>query len=139
MYYFHTDRGRFALTENRRDICRFIWSLWSPTWQLSEEIWAATATSFDHPDFVEIVLHSYRHRFGGVPGDPAYDKIEARLATRPKVKVPSIVLQGRDEDVDRLQFTSFYERWIVDSAGHNLPQEAPEAFAAVVLTLPNLE
>ncbi|MEP3847543.1 MAG: hypothetical protein ABJM43_19525 [Paracoccaceae bacterium] len=71
MYYFHTDRGRAALTENRRDICRFIWSLWSPTGQLSEETWAATATSFDHPDFVEIVLHSYRHRFGGVPDDPA--------------------------------------------------------------------
>ena len=143
MYYFHTERGRAGLTHNRRDICRHIWSLWSPSWRFDDETWAATASSFDNPDFVEIVLHSYRHRFGGILGDPAYDGIEARLAEQPQIVVPSIVLQGRDDGVDppveegfdRPHFTGFYERRIVDGTGHNLPQEAPDAFVAAMLAL----
>lgn len=143
MYYFHTERGRAGLTQNRRDLCRHIWSLWSLSWQFDDATWAATAPSFDNPDFVEIVLHSYRHRFGGVPGDPAYDGIEARLARQPDVTVPTIVLQGRDDGVDppatehlhRRHFTGSYARRIIEGAGHNLPQEAPEAFADAMLTL----
>ncbi|WP_322895519.1 MULTISPECIES: alpha/beta hydrolase [unclassified Yoonia] len=143
MYYFHTERGRAGLMQNRQDICRHIWSLWSPSWQFDDETWAATARSFDNPDFVEIVLHSYRHRFGGIPGDPAYDGIEARLAEQPEIVVPSIVLQGRDdgvdppmeEDSDRPHFAGFYERRIIDGTGHNLPQEAPDAFVAAMLAL----
>ncbi len=143
MYYFHTERGRAGLTRNRHALCRHIWALWSPSWDFDEATWAATANSFDNPDFVEIVLHSYRHRFGGVPGDPAYDRIESRLATRPDIAVPCIVLQGQDDgvdppaeqDSDRSQFTGFYARRIVERTGHNLPQEAPEAFADAVLTL----
>lgn len=143
MYYFQTDRGRAGLTQNRGDICRHIWSLWSPSWRFGDETWAATAPSFDNPDFVEIVLHSYRHRFGGIPGDPAYDGIEARLTEQPEIVVPSIVLQGRDdgvdppveEDFDRPHFTGFYERRIIDGTGHNLPQEAPDAFVAAMLAL----
>ncbi|MEQ9444055.1 MAG: alpha/beta hydrolase [Rhodospirillaceae bacterium] len=140
MYYFHTERRRAGLTQNRRDFCRYIWSLWSPSWHFSDETWAATAPSFDNPDFVEIVLHSYRHRFGGFPGDPAYNEIELRLAARPSISVPSIVLQGQDDGVDppseedphRPHFSGFYERWIIEGAGHNLPQEAPEAFSAAM-------
>ncbi|MFN4155409.1 MAG: alpha/beta fold hydrolase [Paracoccaceae bacterium] len=143
MYYFHTERGRAGLTHNRRDLCRHIWSIWSPSWRFDEATWAATAPSFDNPDFVGIVLHSYRHRFGGVPGDPAYDGIEARLAAQPDITVPCIVLQGRDDGVDppaiadthRPHFTGFYERRIIDGAGHNLPQEAPAAFADAMLAL----
>ncbi|MBL4917589.1 alpha/beta fold hydrolase [Szabonella alba] len=143
MYYFHTERGRAGLTHNRRDICRYIWSLWSPSWRFDDVAWDATAPSFDNPDFVEIVLHSYRHRFGGIIGDSAYDGIEAWLASQPNIAVPTIVLQGRDdgvdppiaEDLDRPHFTGFYERRIIDGTGHNLPQEAPEDFAAAMLTL----
>lgn len=143
MYYFHTERGRAGLTQNRRDLCRHIWSLWSPSWPFDDAIWAATASSFDNPDFVEIVLHSYRHRFGAVLGDPAYDDIEMRLATLPAITVPCIVLQGRDdgvdppapEDFDHPHFTGFYQRRIIEGTGHNLPQEGPEHFGAAILTL----
>ncbi len=143
MYYFHTERGRAGLTRNRDDLCRHIWSLWSPSWQFDDATYAATAASFDNPDFVEIVLHSYRHRFGGIPGDPAYDDIEARLAAQPAISVPCITLQGRDDgvdppaadDPDQRHFTGRYQRWIIDGAGHNLPQEAPDAFAAAVVEL----
>ncbi|MCX8224545.1 MAG: alpha/beta hydrolase [Sulfitobacter sp.] len=143
MYYFHTERGRAGLTLNRRDICKHIWSIWSPTWRFDDATWAATAPSFDNPDFVEVVLHSYRHRFGSIAGDPAYEDIETRLAEQPSIGVPSIVLQGRDdgvdppreEDSDRQHFGGFYERQIIDGTGHNLPQEAPDAFAAAVLRL----
>lgn len=100
MYYFQTERGRAGLTKNRHDLCRHIWSLWSPSWRFDDATWAATAPSFENPDFVEIVLHSYRHRFGGVFGDPAYDGIEARLAAQPVIASPCIVLQGRDDGVD---------------------------------------
>ncbi|MEO0401107.1 MAG: alpha/beta hydrolase [Pseudomonadota bacterium] len=146
MYYFHTERGRAGLQQNRRDFCHHIWALWSPSWSFDEETWLSTAPSFDNPDFVEIVLHSYRHRFGVVPGDPAYDDIEARLAKQPTIGVPAIVLQGRDDgvdppqdqDFDRPHFTGFYQRRIIDGTGHNLPQEAPEAFAAAVVRLQGL-
>lgn len=143
MYYFHTERGRAGLTQNRRGLCRHIWSLWSPSWRFDDATWTETADSFDNPDFVEIVLHSYRHRFGGIAGDPAYDDIEGRLAAQPHITVPCIVLQGRDDGVDpptaddfrNPRFTGFYERRIIDGAGHNLPQEAPEAFVAALLRL----
>jgi len=143
MYYFHTERGRAGLTQNRRDLCRHIWSLWSPSWVFDQKTWEATAASFENPDFVDIVLHSYRHRFGVVSGDPAYDSLEVQLATQPKITVPTIVLQGRDDGVDPPQekdsdsayFIGFYERSIIDGTGHNLPHEAPEAFVEAVLKL----
>jgi pimeloyl-ACP methyl ester carboxylesterase len=143
MYYFNTERGRAGLTGNRRSLCRHIWSLWSPTWGFDDMTYAATAASFDNPDFVEIVLHSYRHRFGATPGDPALDVIEAQLAAQPVIQVPCIALQGEDdgvdpptaEDIDRLHFKGRYERKIIAGAGHNLPQEKPEAFASAILSL----
>lgn len=142
-YYFHSERGRMALEQNRRGVCEFIWKIWSPTWAFDRETFDRTAASFDNPDFVNIVIHSYRHRFGGIPGDPALAEIEAQLAEQPHISVPTIVLQGRDDGVDppssvdhdEQHFKAGYERRIVPRVGHNLPQEAPKAFATAILDL----
>lgn len=141
-YYFHSERGRAGLAQNRGDLCRLLWKLWSPTWAFDEETFARTAASFDNPDFVEVVIHSYRHRFGGIPGDPTLDAIEKRLEAQPDIVVPTIVLQGADDgvdppsepDTDAVHFTK-YEKRTVAGVGHNIPQEAPEAFADAVLAL----
>jgi pimeloyl-ACP methyl ester carboxylesterase len=143
MYYFNTERGRAGLTVNRRHLCRHLWSLWSPSWRFDERTFATSAASFDNPDFVEIVLHSYRHRFGGIPGDPAFDAIEARLSGQPDIAVPSIVLQGKDdgvdpptvEDFDRQHFKGSYERRLLAGTGHNIPQESPDEFASAMISL----
>jgi pimeloyl-ACP methyl ester carboxylesterase len=142
-YYFHSERGRAGLTRNRRELCRLIWRLWSPTWDFYEETFARSAAAFDNPDFVDIVIHSYRHRYGGLAGDPALDAIEEMLAAQPSIAVPTIVLQGADDGVDppsaqdphRPHFTGPYERRIVARAGHNIPQEAPTAFCEAVLAV----
>jgi pimeloyl-ACP methyl ester carboxylesterase len=142
-YYFHSERGRAGLTANRRDLCRLLWRLWSPTWAFDNATFARSAGAFDNPDFVDVVIHSYRHRFGGIPGDPTLDAIEARLAVEPGIEVPSIVLQGGDDrvdppetfDDDARHFTGPYEKRVIAGAGHNLPQEAPAAFAEAVLSL----
>ncbi len=140
-YYFHTERGRAGLAADRQGICRLLWRLWSPSWAFDEAAFARTAEAFDNPDFVEVVIHSYRHRFGGAPGDPALDGIEQRLAATPGIGVPAIVLHGQDDGVappvlsaeHGRYFSGRYERRVVAGAGHNLPQEAPEAFARAVL------
>ena len=142
-YYFHTDRGEAALTLNRRPLCEFIWRLWSPTWSFDKATFDTTAEAFDNPDFVEIVVHSYRHRFGGIPGDPALDQIESQLADQPKITVPTIALLGEDDGVDpptatdgsAKHFTSRYECRLIRGAGHNLPQEKPDAFIDAIVTL----
>lgn len=141
IYLFHTERGRATLSADRYGFCRYIWSLWSPNWAFGDDTYAQSAQAFENPDFVDIVIHSYRHRFGGVAGDPAYAEIEARLARQPEISVPTIVLQGTDDTVDppsapaelRAKFTSFYERRVLDNVGHNPPQEDPSAFANAVL------
>jgi pimeloyl-ACP methyl ester carboxylesterase len=139
-YYFHTERGRAGLTQNRFDLCRLLWRLWSPSWRFSEETYAQTARSFDNPDFVDVVIHSYRHRYGYVAGDSAYDAIESQLASQPPIRVQTIALYGADDGVTPLppahaaadHFTGAYERRDVAAAGHNLPQERPAAvFEAV--------
>ena len=142
-YYFHSERGRAGLTTNRRALCQLIWRLWSPTWAFDDATFARSAASFDNPDFVEVVIHSYRHRFGGIPGDPTLDAIESRLAAQPDIETASIVLQGADDgvdppgavDEDAPHFKGRYERRIIAGAGHNLPQEVPEAFAEAVLAV----
>jgi len=142
-YYFHSERGRAGLAQNRRDICRLLWRLWSPTWNFDEEAYTRTAISFDNPDFVEVVIHSYRHRFALVPGDPAVEEAEHRLTQQPKIPVPTVVLDGDADGVaplggsvrhDRF-FTGRYERREIPGVGHNLPQEAPHGFAEAVLSL----
>ena len=142
-YYLHSERGRAGLAADRAAFCRLLWQLWSPSWSFDAETFAQTAQSFDNPDFVDVVVHSYRHRFGLVPGDPALVEIEARLAAQPEIAVPSIVLLGADDgvgpppatDTDARHFTGPYRREIVAGVGHNFPQEAPDAFAAAVRAL----
>jgi len=142
-YYFHSERGRAGLAHNRRDFCRLLWRLWSPTWDFDEEAYTQTAVSFDNPDFVDVVIHSYRHRFALVAGDPAVEETEQRLTKQPKISVPTIVLDGNADGVapiggsehhDRF-FTGRYERRVIPGVGHNLPQEAPRDFAEAVLSL----
>lgn len=142
-YSFHTERGRAGLEQNRGALCRLLWALWSPYWTFEEATFARSAASFDSPDFVAVTIHSYRHRFGYVAGDPALETVERRLAGRPKIPVPTIVLQGEADGVlppDSSQthaafFTGPYQRRLLPRVGHNPPQEAPQAFAAAVLEL----
>lgn len=143
MYYFNTRRGEAGLNQNRNQLCRHIWELWSPTWKFDQSTFDETARSFENPDFVDIVIHSYRHRFGGVDGDSKLDEIEARLAKQPTISVPTVVMQGRDdgvdppseEDFDQPHFSGPYRRIVTDGTGHNYPQEAPAAFTDAVLPL----
>ncbi|MCJ2144034.1 alpha/beta fold hydrolase [Methylobacterium sp. E-066] len=143
-YYLHGERGRAGLAANRAQFCELLWRLWSPTWPFSEETYGRTARSFEeNPEFVDVVVHSYRHRFGLVSGDPALVEIEARLAAQPEIAVPSVVLLGADDgvgpppatDTDAQHFTGPYRRAVVAGVGHNFPQEAPDAFAEAVLGL----
>lgn len=142
-YYFHSERGRAGLSLNRRAFCLLLWRLWSPTWGFDDATYARSAAAFDNPDFVDIVIHSYRHRFGGIAGDAALEDIERRLAEQPEIGVPTIVLQGADDGVDpppsidtaARHFTGAYQRRIVPGVGHNFPQEAPDVFADAILAL----
>lgn len=142
-YYFHTERGRAGLTKNRRDICRLLWKLWSPEWQFDEATFEATAVAFDNPDFVDVVIQSYRHRYAYAKGDPGLEPIEAELAKQPKIKVPTINLHGAADGVgpapqtdnQAQHFTGPYERRLIPRAGHNVPQEAPAATVAALRDL----
>jgi pimeloyl-ACP methyl ester carboxylesterase len=142
-YYFHTARGRTGLEQNRRALCGYIWSIWSPNWNFDDATFERTAVSFDNPDFVAVTIQSYRHRFGYALGDPALEAIEKRLAARPKIAVPTIALQGEADGVLPPQgseqhaafFSGAYERRVLPSVGHNPPQEAPSVFAQTVLEL----
>ena len=142
-YYFQTERGRAGLTLNRNELCRLLWKLWSPTWSFDEATFKRTATSFENPDFVDVVIHSYRHRHRNAEGDPRYAATETRLAAQPKINVPTIVIHGVLDDVTPLRtsegheryFSRGYERRLFENVGHNPPQESPEAFAQAVLDL----
>jgi pimeloyl-ACP methyl ester carboxylesterase len=142
-YYFCTPRGRAGLTQNRRGIAKLLWTLWSPNWSFDDATFEATAASFDNPDFVEVVIHSYRVRYGYVPGDPALACIEQKLAAQPKIGVPTIVLQGEaagttvpeSSAAHAKHFTGSYRRRTIPRVGHNVPQEAPRETAEAVLEL----
>jgi pimeloyl-ACP methyl ester carboxylesterase len=142
-YYFCTERGRAGLTENRRDIAKLLWKLWSPHWTFDDATFERTAASFDNPDFVDVVIHSYRVRYGYVPGDPALAPIENKLAAQPKITVPAITLQGEAMGTNPPEasaghvkyFTGPYERRTIPRVGHNIPQEAPRETAEAILTL----
>ena len=142
-YYFHTERGRAGLTVNRNELCRLLWKLWSPTWSFDEATFKRTAASFENLDFVEVVIHSYRHRHGNAEGDPRYSATEARLATQPKINVPTIVIHGVVDEVipvwksegHERYFLGAYQRRLFENIGHNPPQESPKAFAQAVLDL----
>ena len=142
-YYFHSERGRAGLTADRRGLIELLWRLWSPTWKFDSETFLRSAPAFDNPDFVDVVIHSYRHRFGLVPGDPAYAGIEARLAQSPTINVPTITFDGADDGVrtpssasaQAHRFSGAREHRVVPGVGHNMPQEVPSVFAQAILEL----
>ena len=142
-WYFQTERGRAGLAANRRGLSRLLWELWSPNLRFDDATFEKTAVSFDNPDFVDVVIHSYRHRFGAVPGDPALEAIEQRLAARPVIAVPTIALHGACDGVHPPHetesharfFSGPYDRRVVPVAGHFLPREAPEVLAQAVREL----
>ncbi len=140
-WYFATERGRTGLERDRRGIAEVIWRRNSPEWRFEDAVLDRTAAAFDNPDYVDVVIHSYRHRLGLAPGDPRYDALEARLATRPAITVPTVTLDGMADgnfpatDGSQLAdvFVGPHEHRQVPHAGHNLPAEAPRAFAEAVL------
>jgi pimeloyl-ACP methyl ester carboxylesterase len=143
-WYFNTERGRVGLERNRRGICRLLWETWSPTWRFSDETFDKTASSFDNPDFVDVVIHSYRHRNLNAQGEPRFAATERQLAKRPKIDVPSIVLYGADDGLgpppldtpgERAQFTALVARRVISGAGHFLPRESPDAVSSALLDL----
>jgi pimeloyl-ACP methyl ester carboxylesterase len=142
-WYFHTGRGEAGLAANRRELCRLLWRLWSPNWRFSEALFDRVAAAWDNPDFVDVVIQSYRHRHNAAPGDPALAAVEAALSAWPRIGVPAINLEGaadgvgapRFPDPHRAFFTAGYERLVLDRVGHFLPHEAPGAVVAAVLEL----
>ena len=127
-------------------MCRLLWELWSPNYRFDDATYARTAAAFDNPDFVAVVIQSYRHRYGNAPGDPQYAEIEARLAQRPTISVPTIVLHGAADGVGPAagseghasHFTGRYRREVVPVAGHFLPREAPAKVVDAVRELGGL-
>ena len=141
-YYFATERGRAGYDEYRRDFAKLIWQIASPKWNFDDATFDRTAASFDNLDHVAIVIHNYRFRIGLAEGEPQYDKFEKQLAQLPTIAVPTITLEGdangaphpADPAAYRQKFTGKYaNRIITGGIGHNLPQEAPQAFAQAVI------
>jgi pimeloyl-ACP methyl ester carboxylesterase len=143
MYYFQNERGRAGLTTYRREIAKLLWTQWSPQWHFDDTTFERTAQAYDNPDYVDIVVHSYRHRMGLATGDPQYAAIQGRLAALPRIQVPAVTLDGDSDGVipftdgkaTAARFTARRTHHVVPGAGHNLPQEAPEAFASAVMEL----
>jgi pimeloyl-ACP methyl ester carboxylesterase len=142
-WYFNTERGRLGLEKNRREICRLLWRDWSPGWRFDDATFEQAAAAFDNPDFVPVVIHSYRHRHRHAPGDPRFDAIEGRLAERPRIEVPSVILHGADDAVDfpsrterhPAMFPDGTERHVIADAGHFLPREQPGVVVDALLPL----
>jgi pimeloyl-ACP methyl ester carboxylesterase len=140
-YYFATERGRIGYDENRHDFAKLIWQIASPKWNFDDATFNRTAASFDNPDHVAIVIHNYRWRLSLAEGERQYDDLEKRLAEGPVITVPTITLEGDangaphpDDTSYRNKFSGKYaHRIIKGGVGHNLPQEAPQAFAQAVI------
>jgi len=140
-FYFATERGRAGYEKYRRDFNRLIWRLGSPKWDFTDATFDRSAASFDNPDHVRIVIHNYRWRLGLAEGEPKYDALEKRLAAAPVISVPTITLEGDangaphpDAAAHAKKFSGKYtHRVVTGGVGHNLPQEAPEAFARAVI------
>jgi pimeloyl-ACP methyl ester carboxylesterase len=139
-YYFATERGRAGYEQYRRDFAKLIWQLASPEWNFDDATFNRSASSFDNPDHVDIVIHNYRWRLGLADGESQYDDLERQLAEAPVITVPTITLEGDangaphpDASTYATKFTDKYEhRTTSGGIGHNLPQEAPQAFAQAI-------
>jgi pimeloyl-ACP methyl ester carboxylesterase len=142
-WYFNTERGRLGLAANRRSLCKLLWQTWSPGWHFSDETYDRTAPSFDNPDFVDVVIHSYRHRNGNAPGDPRFEAMEHQLSERPKITARTILLYGATDSLvhpgpevtpaERSVFQSLVARRVIPGAGHFLPRENPDAVSSALL------
>ncbi len=136
-YYFQNERGRAGLTANRREIARTLWIRNSPNWRFDEATLDRHASAFDNPDYVDVVIHSYRHRLGLAAGYPPYEDVERRLAALPVIPVPAITLDGKADGVvpatdgrsSASKFSGPRSHRVIEGAGHNLPEEAPKEFA----------
>ncbi|WP_229070269.1 alpha/beta fold hydrolase [Actinoplanes sp. DH11] len=140
-HLFQSERGRECLDLRRRELCRLLWRQWSPGWPFDDATFERTAVAFDNPDFVDVVLHHYRHGLGQEAGDPFFRDDEKRLAAKPPITVPAVTLDGAADPLkpggtahQASFFHARHEHRVVD-AGHNLPQEAPVPFADAVLTV----
>jgi pimeloyl-ACP methyl ester carboxylesterase len=140
-YYFATERGRAGYDRYRRDFSKLIWQTASPSWDFDDAIFDRSAAAFDNPDHVAIVIHNYRWRLGLAPGEPKYDDLERRLANAPVITVPTITLEGDANGAPHPEPSSYAAKFsgkythklIAGGIGHNLPQEAPQAFAQAVV------
>jgi pimeloyl-ACP methyl ester carboxylesterase len=140
-YYFATERGELGYSENRHDFAKLIWQLASPKWNFDDATFDRSAASFDNPDHVAIVIHNYRWRLGLAEGEPHYDDLEMRLAAGPAIAVPTITLEGDANGAPHPEASAYAKKFsgaythrvITGGVGHNLPQEAPEAFAQAVI------
>jgi pimeloyl-ACP methyl ester carboxylesterase len=140
-YYFATERGRAGYEKYRREFAKLIWRTASPEWHFDDATFERTAASFDNPDHVDIAIHNYRWRLGLAEGDPRYDELEARLAAAPNIAVPAITLEGDANGAPHPKPSAYAEKFsgpyshrtIEGGIGHNLPQEAPQAFVDAVL------
>ena len=142
-YFFHSERGRLGLINMRHDFIKYLWKTWSPSWNFNDEIYGLSKSSFDNSDFVDVVVHSYKHRFGIVAGDPKFDLIEKDLSKQPKISVPSITIDGETDGVSELsniskikqKFSAHIRHQILPNIGHNVPQEDPKNFSKAILEL----
>lgn len=140
-YYLHSERGRLGLEQNRNAYCRLLWEIWSPTWTFDEALFTKSCESFDNPDFVDIAVHSYRHRYRLAPDDANCVELERKLQNLPSVPVPCTVLIGADDGVEPpsgenpTHFSGGYRYQVVPGCGHILPFEAPEVFANEIIRL----
>jgi pimeloyl-ACP methyl ester carboxylesterase len=140
-YYFATERGRAGYDRFRRDFARLTWQIASPKWNFDAATFDRSAASFDNPDHVDIVIHNYRWRLGLAAGEPAYEELERRLAEAPVITVPTVTLEGDANGAPHPDPASYAEKFtgkythrlIAGGVGHNLPQEAPQAFAEAVV------
>ena len=145
-FYFATERGQAGYEANRHDFNKLIWQLASPKWNFDDATFDRSAESFNNPDHVAVVIHNYRWRLGLVKGEPQYDELEARLAKAPTISVPTITMEGDANGAPHPQpaayakkFTGKYQHRNIDGGiGHNLPQEAPKAFADAIIDVARL-
>ena len=144
-YYFATDRGRAGYDKYRHDFAKLIWQIASPKWRFDDATFERSAASFNNPDHVSIVIHNYRWRLGLAEGEPKYDDLEKRLAEAPVITVPTITLEGDANGAPHPEPSSYAKKFsgkyshrlIKGGIGHNLPQEAPQAFAQAVVDVDN--
>ncbi len=140
-FYFATDRGRVGYDKYRHDFAKLIWQLASPQWKFDDATFDRSAASFNNPDHVAIVIHNYRWRLGLAPGEPRYDDLEKKLAEGPVITVPTITLEGDANGAPHPEPSAYSKKFsgkyahrnITGGIGHNLPQEAPQAFAQAVI------